>query len=96
MDNELPVYSRGQEYHPLGKCTSEIKAMVPSALKEKLEERASALGMTPSELLRNIVTANLFGVEVFQRVHAERIAAYAGNPAANSAPRVFSLIESNK
>lgn len=63
-EHDIPAWSRSGKSHPLGKCDTELKAMVPEQLKVDFERAAYVLGdnKTPSEYLRDLATSHLYGV----------------------------------
>lgn len=56
-----PLFSRPVSPCPLGKCTDEIKTVVPEQVKEQLTALAILRGQTVSEYLRDLLVAHIFG-----------------------------------
>jgi hypothetical protein len=62
-----------------GKCTEELKTVVPEDVKEEFTALAVINGQRPSDYLRDLVLDHLYG-----RLHATRVRAGRGNGTANS------------
>ena len=62
----------------LGKCTEEIRARVPYQIKEEFLRMANDLGMTESEMLREIIIVRVLGVDAVRRLYDERVSLVAG------------------
>jgi len=63
----------------LGKCTEEIKTVVPEEVKEEFSALAVINGQRPSDYLRDLILVHLYG-----QLHATRIWAGRGNGTARS------------
>lgn len=70
--------SRPSRNDPFGKCTEVIKASVPFEIKEKFARMANELGLTESEMLREIIMVRVLGVDAVRRLYDERVALVAG------------------
>lgn len=73
-----PTLSRSAAASPYGKCTEELKARVPYEIKEGFTRIAHDLGMSESELLRDLVTIRVLGIEVVRKIQEERLGVVAG------------------
>jgi len=69
------VFSRSGTSHPLGKCTEELKTVVPEDVKEKFVALAQLSGQSSSEYLRDVITAHLYG-----QFHVLRMKATGARP----------------
>lgn len=78
IHNDL-MLSRASHSSPLGKSTEEVKARVPYEVKEGFARIAHELGMTESELLREMVTIKVLGLDTVRRLNEERLARVAAN-----------------
>lgn len=57
---------------PFGKCTEEVKALIPSDVKVDLVAAAAAAGKTISEYLRDRIFMDLYGEDdVLERMRAQ-------------------------
>ena len=63
----------------VGKCTEEIKTVVPEQVRDELVALAVINGMKPADYLRDLVLDHLYG-----RLHATRVRAGRGNGMADS------------
>jgi hypothetical protein len=63
----------------MGKATAELKCKVPDVVKDDFVRLAHSLGMSESELLREVVMLRLYGREAVARMQAHRLALVAGN-----------------
>lgn len=70
--------SRSGSSNPFGKCTEEVKTLVPYEIKEAVARLANEHGMTPSEFLREIVMIRVLGVDDVRRIYESRLNSIAG------------------
>lgn len=63
----------------LGKCTEELKTVVPEEVKEEFTALAVINGQRASDYLRDLVLDHLYG-----RLHATRVRVNRGNAMADS------------
>ena len=63
----------------LGKCTEEIKTVVPEEVKEEFAALAVINGQRPSDYLRDLILEHLYG-----QLHAARLRAGRRNGTARS------------
>jgi len=81
MDSEnenLPLESRPLTTSQFGKCTEEVKARIPYDIKEGFTRIAHEMGMTESELLREMLMVKVLGVDVVRSMHEKRLRLVAG------------------
>ena len=62
----------------MGKATADLKCKVPDCVKDEFTRLAHILGLSESELLRELVMLRLYGAEQVSRMHAERMRLVAG------------------
>lgn len=62
----------------LGKCDSEVKARLPSAVKDDLMLEARRNGMTDSEFLRELIMIRLYGMDEVHSLYRARLEMVAG------------------
>lgn len=55
-----PAYSRSGETLPDGKCTTELKTVVPEMVSEDFTALAVMRGKRPAEYLREVVMRHLY------------------------------------
>jgi hypothetical protein len=73
------AFSRSTGLPPvLGKADETIKGKVPEIIKLDFMQLAASLGMTESDLLRDIVMVRLYGVDGVQRMLSNKIRQSAG------------------
>ncbi len=72
------LMSRPAHANPFGKCTEELKTRVPYQVKEAFTRIAHDLDMTEAELLREMVMVKVYGVDMVQKIYAERVSRVAG------------------
>lgn len=72
-DNNIPLASRSGISNPFGKCTEEIDTKVPFEIKAGLDRIAHDLGMSRSELLREIVMVRVLGIDVVRNINEQRL-----------------------
>lgn len=77
-DPATPAFSRTTSASPFGKCTEELKTKIPYEVKESFGRLAHELGVTESELLRDMVMTRLFSAEHLVSLYAKRLAGVAG------------------
>lgn len=78
MSNSLPAFSRTANASPFGKCTEELKCKLPYEVKAEFNKLAHELGISDSELLRDMVMARLFTPEHLVSLYAKRLNVVAG------------------
>lgn len=54
--DDIPVFARSPNTHPLGKLTFQAKVDLPEMVGEVLVTRARECGMTTAELLREVLS----------------------------------------
>lgn len=54
--DDIPVFARSPNSHPLGKLTFQAKVDLPETVGEVLVTRARECGMTTAELLREVLS----------------------------------------
>jgi hypothetical protein len=62
----------------LGKATNDLKCKVPDPVKDDFVRLSRSLGLTESELLRDMVLARLYGVGQVMRMQEQRLRMAAG------------------
>lgn len=62
----------------LGKASSEIKTKVPDVVKDDFVRLAHELGMSESELLRDMVMVRVYGAEQVLRMQSDRLRLVSG------------------
>jgi len=72
--DDAPMTSRSGTSNPFGKCTEEVKTLVPFEIKEGFARLAHEHGVSPSEYLREIVMVNVVGVDGVRKIYEERLA----------------------
>ena len=72
--DDIPLASRSGTSNPFGKCTEEVKTLVPFEIKEGFARLAHEHGVSPSEYLREIVMVNVVGVDGVRKIYEERLA----------------------
>lgn len=72
--DDAPLASRSGTSNPFGKCTEEVKTLVPFEIKEGFARLAHEHGVSPSEYLREIVMVNVVGVDGVRKIYEERLA----------------------
>ena len=72
--DDAPLESRSGTSNPFGKCTEEVKTLVPFEIKEGFARLAHEHGVSPSEYLREIVMVNVVGVDGVRKIYEERLA----------------------
>ncbi len=78
LNNGVPLESRSVTSNPFGKCTEEVKARIPYEIKEGFQRIANEMGMTESELLREMVMVKVLGLDMVAKIYQERLARVAG------------------
>lgn len=73
-----PAASRSSTPSQFGKCTEEIKARVPYEIKEGFQRIAHDLGITESQLMREMIEIRVLGLDVVRRIDDERRMRVAG------------------
>lgn len=68
------LFSRSGSSTGLGKCTDEVKALVPEEIKSELSGLAAIYGVSLSEYVRDVLTIHTKGA-----VHVLRLRARIGN-----------------
>lgn len=76
--DEAPLASRSGTSNPFGKCTEEIKTLVPFEVKEGFARIAHEHGVSPSEYLREMVMVNVIGIDGVRKIYEERLLRMAG------------------
>jgi hypothetical protein len=76
--DDVPMASRSGTSNHFGKCTEELKTLLPFEIKEGFARIAHEHGMSPSEYLREIVMLNVLGVDGVRKIYEDRIARIAG------------------
>lgn len=76
--NSTPMFSRGASTTPFGKCTEEVKSLVPFEVKLGLENIAHGLGMNTSEFVRELIMIRVLGKDRVARIAASRLSEVAG------------------
>lgn len=69
--------SRSGISNPFGKCTEELKTLLPFEIKEGFARIAHEHGVSPSEYLREIVMVNVIGIDGVRKIYEERLARMA-------------------
>lgn len=59
--DSIPAFSRSGNSNPFGKCTEEVKALLPSEAKEQLTALAVIAGQSTSEYVRDLLLEHLYG-----------------------------------
>jgi len=77
-DDDIPMASRAGSSNPFGKCTEEIKTLVPYEVKEGFARLANDNGMTPSEFMRELVMVRVLGVDGVRKIYDQRLNRVAG------------------
>lgn len=77
-ENNSPLASRSGVSNAIGKNTEEIKARVPYEIKEGFTRIAHEMGMTESELLREMLMVKVLGVDVVRSLNEKRLRLVAG------------------
>lgn len=77
-DDCKPMASRSGVSNAIGKNTEEIKARVPYEIKEGFTRIAHEMGMTESELLREMLMIKVLGVDVVRTMNEKRLRLVAG------------------
>lgn len=73
------AFSRSGMSHPIGKFTAQFpKFKGPEETKEILEQRASELGMSLAEYIREMCIVNAHGEEAVRSLVIRRISVVAG------------------
>lgn len=78
MTDESAMFSRPTTTGPFGKCTEELKARVPYEIKEGFQRIAHDMDMTESELLREMITVRVLGLDMVRKIYEERLSRVAG------------------
>lgn len=78
MSDSLPAFSRTANASPFGKCTEELKCKLPYEVKAEFNKLAHELGISDSELLRDMVMARLFSAEHLVSLYAKRLHVVTG------------------
>ena len=69
MADTPPLYARSSSSNPLGKCSAELKTLVPDEIRDEFAAVAKLNGQTVSELLRDIVIKEMRGsIFVLQQI----------------------------
>lgn len=76
--DDIPLASRSGTSNPFGKCTEEVKTLVPFDIKEDFSRLAHEHGLTPSEFLRELVMVRVLGVDRVRRIYEQRLNGIAG------------------
>ncbi len=77
QDDE-PLFSRPLCSNSFGKCTEEVKARIPYDIKEGFTRIAHDIGMSESELLREMVMVKVLGLDMVRKIYEERLVKVAG------------------
>ena len=72
-NDDFLLASRPASSSPFGKCTEEVKARIPYEIKEGFARIANEIGMTESELLREMVMVKVLGVDVVRSMQEKRL-----------------------
>lgn len=75
--DDAPLASRSGTSNPFGKCTEEVKTLVPFEIKEGFARIAHEHGVSPSEYLREIVMVNVIGIDGVRKIYEERLSRMA-------------------
>ncbi|HEX7115388.1 MAG TPA: hypothetical protein VF193_09660 [Steroidobacter sp.] len=67
-----PMFSRNGSSNPLGKCSEELKTLVPPDVKEDFIAWANLQGQTASEALRDLVIETMRGRMFMLRLMVQR------------------------
>lgn len=76
--DDSPLASRSGTSNPFGKCTEEVKARVPYEIKEGFQRIAHDLGITESQLLREMIEMRVLGFDMVRKINEERLMRVAG------------------
>ncbi|MDE4918307.1 hypothetical protein ACUXAV_000347 [Cupriavidus metallidurans] len=82
MTQEIPVFARSPNSHPLGKLTWQSKVDLPEIVGEEIVSRASQCGMTTAEMIREVLSWWACP-ELMQSVLDQRAKVARGNLAGN-------------
>lgn len=85
-EDDQMLMARAPFTHPLGKLTTPVKTNVPECVGEKLVQTATSLGMTESELVREILCHWGFS-DLMARLEQERRQVTTGNWPGNDQER---------
>lgn len=66
----MPSYSRKGQTSPLGKCTDEIKSLVPEEVKAQLTGLSVLNGVPLSEYVRDVLIEHVYGAAHAMRLRA--------------------------
>ncbi len=61
MTDDIPLFSRSGHSNTLGKCTEEVKTLLPPNMKELLTALAVFNGQSLSEYVRDQLIKHLYG-----------------------------------
>lgn len=75
--DDTPLASRSGTSNPFGKCTEELKTLVPFEIKEGFARIAHEHGVSPSEYLREVVMVNVIGIDGVRKIYEKRLACMA-------------------
>lgn len=76
--NDAPLSSRSGTSNPFGKCTEDVRARVPYAVKEGLARLVNESGMSEQEYVREVLMVHVLGVDVVLKIHEQRLMRAAG------------------
>lgn len=62
----------------MGKCDAPLKTLVPGSVQDDFRALARSLGMTDSDLLRELVMLRTYGPDRYARMQQDRIRMVAG------------------
>lgn len=68
-----PLASRSGVSNPFGKCTEELKTLIPFEIKEGFARLAHEHGVSPSEYLREIVMVTVIGIDGVRNIYEKRL-----------------------
>ena len=76
---DIPAFHRTGTSNPFGKLTAEVpKVKIPEATHDELERMAREAGMGVSEFVRELIIMRVHGVEMYSKLHANRMNVVAG------------------
>lgn len=62
----------------MGKATAELKTKVPDVVSDDFTKLCRALGLSVSEMLRDMVVVRCYGYDAVQRMQADRLRMASG------------------
>lgn len=72
-NDDIPLASRSGTSNPFGKCTEELKTLLPFEIKEGFTRIAHEHGVSPSEYLRELVMVHVIGIDGMRKIYEDRI-----------------------